>query len=299
MELQCPGCQKKLAIADQHAGQMIKCPSCGGMFMAPALPAMPTLPPVVQATPVPSASSTSVTDAPGTIPFAPAPPPPPPPHPDIVSGPPPVAKKPPVRMEMDEPPADVPPGDFSRTRVLQLTPDTVCWLAPAGCAVIFFLSFGSWLGRSNLWELLGAGDASFVFYWIFTILLALPLTWVKLAFEKGWIPKQDFLRPIWPWRSQIVAGVLGVGFLLLAVLWIMGNIYSGVDVKAAALPTTPPAEGVIPAITMPTVVITTMALSMRLAVRVHLVALLGALAEFWLERRRKLRLPLPETTIRW
>jgi Transcription factor zinc-finger len=286
MELQCPGCQKKLAIADQHAGQMIKCPSCGGMFMAPALPAVPALPPVVQAMPVPSASSTT-SEAPGTIPFAPAPPPPPV-HPDIVAPPiaPPIARKPPM-MEMDEPPADIPPGDFSRTRIAKLCPDTVCWLAPVGCAVIFLLSFGKWLGHSNLWELLGAGDTAIIFYAIFTIFLGLPLAWAKLAFEKGWIPKQDFLRPIWAWRSLIVAGVLGAGFLILGILWLMGNLGFG--------GTPPIVEGIpaFPAIPM------LMDLSLKLAVRVHLIAVLGALAEFWLERRKKLKLPLPEATIRW
>jgi hypothetical protein len=252
------------------------------------------LPPVVQAMPVPS-------EAPGTIPFAPAPPPSPP-HPDIVPPPlPPIAKKPPVRMEMDEPSPDMPAGDFSRTRVLRLSPETVCWLAPGGCALIFFLSFGPWLYKSNLWEsAFGThGDSALVFYALWTIFLALPIAWVKLALEKGWIPKQDFLRPIWPWRSLLVAGVIGVSFLILAVLWLLGIIDPGVKVTPPVVPTTPPAEGAVPVIPAPIILITTMALSMKLAFRVHLVALLGALAEFWLERRRKQRLPLPETTIRW
>jgi hypothetical protein len=294
MELQCPGCQKKLAIADQHAGQMIKCPSCGGMFMAPALPAVPTLPPVLQATPIAPVApvdTSSGSEAPGTIPFAPAPPPPPP-HPDVVSSVPPplppIAKKP-VEMEMDSP-SDVPPGDFSRTRVLQLCPSTVCWFAPVGCAVIFFLSFGKWMGHSNLWELFGAGDVAIIFYALLTIFFALPLAWVKLAFDKGWLPKQDFLRPIWPWRSLIVAGILGAGFLIVAVLWIIGNMSSSyVPVMPTKL------EDIV---ALPSS-LALMALSMKLAVRVHLIALLGSLAEFWLERRRKLRLPLPEATIRW
>ena len=294
MELQCPGCQKKLAIADQHAGQMIKCPSCGGMFMAPALPAVPTLPPVMQATPVapiapvaPSASSSS-SEAPGTIPFAPAPPPPPP-HPDIIAPtPPPPAAKKPVEMEM-ELPSDLPPGDFSRTRVIQLVPSTICWFAPVGCALIFFLSFGKWMGHSNLWELLAAGDTAIIFYALLTIFFGLPLAWVKLAFDKGWIPKQDFLKPIWPWRSLIVAGVLGASFLILAVLWIMANISPNV----IHMPTKLEDVVALPAFSA------LMALSMKLAVRVHLVALLGSLSEFWLERRKKLRLPLPEVTIRW
>ena len=48
-----------------------------------------------------------------------------------------------------------------------------------------------------------------------------------------------------------------------------------------------------------TIVLATIALSMKLAFRAHLLALLGPLAEYWLEQRRKRRLPLPEATIRW
>ena len=72
------------------------------------------------------------------------------------------------------------------------------------------MSFGSWIGMKNLWvAAFDPADTAFIFYVLFTIFLGLPLAWVKLAFEKGWIPKQEFLKPIWPWRSLIVAGVLG------------------------------------------------------------------------------------------
>jgi hypothetical protein len=305
MELQCPGCQKKLAIADQHAGQMIKCPACGGMFMAPALPSMPNVASAVPATmpaaepppssppnapPMPSAAS----ETPGTIPFAPAPPPPPP-HPDILTPPPPPPPPlPPISQAPSEPEIALEPGDYTRTRVLHLCPDTVQWIAPACTAILFFLSFGTWLGLKNLWgAAFEPADTALIFYVLLTIFLGLPLAWLKLAFEKGWIPKQDFLKPIWPWRSLIVAGVLGLSFLILAVLWVMGNIGSGVHISAIV----PPGEGApfVP----PTVVLTTMAISMKLAVRVHLIAVLGALADYWLEQRRKKRLPLPEATFRW
>jgi hypothetical protein len=44
MEILCPNCQKKLTILEQYAGQMLKCPLCGGTFTAPALPPAPAVP---------------------------------------------------------------------------------------------------------------------------------------------------------------------------------------------------------------------------------------------------------------
>jgi hypothetical protein len=296
MELQCPGCQKKLAIADQHAGQMIKCPACGGMFMAPALPSMPTVAPAAPAaTPVSAAAPSSPPPAgsepPGTIPFAPAPPPTP--HPDIVPPVPPIPPKPPVSEMPMEPEPEIPPGDYSKTHTLHLCPETVEWLAPAGTAILFFLSFGSWIGMKNLWTAaFDPVDGALILY-ILLMMLGLPLAWLKLAFDKGWIPKQDFLKPIWPWRSLIVAGVLGLAFLIIAVIWLMGNMGTGVSLSPAPAPV----EGEIPRLPIP--VVTTIMLSMKLAVRIQLIAVLGALAEYWLEQRRKKRLPLPEATIRW
>lgn len=39
MNLLCPNCQKMLQVPDQFAGQMMKCPLCGGAFTVPSLPA--------------------------------------------------------------------------------------------------------------------------------------------------------------------------------------------------------------------------------------------------------------------
>ena len=39
MNLQCPSCQKMLQVPEQYAGQLMKCPLCGGTFTLPALPA--------------------------------------------------------------------------------------------------------------------------------------------------------------------------------------------------------------------------------------------------------------------
>lgn len=39
MNLLCPNCQKMLQVPDQFAGQMMKCPLCGGAFTVPTPPA--------------------------------------------------------------------------------------------------------------------------------------------------------------------------------------------------------------------------------------------------------------------
>ena len=271
MELQCPSCQKKLAIAEQFAGQMIKCPSCGGMFLAPALPvkpviAIPVAPPIA-----PPVASVEHNPGPPPIPFNMEPPVVPPGYPP--TPPPPYTPPLPPRRSA-EPEIEIPPGDYTKTRTFRLEPEHVRWTGPVAVTLLFLLSFGHWAGSLNVWEAaFGSHDHSlaFIFYMLLTMILGLPLTWVKLAFEKNWIPLPDALKPIWPWRAVIVGGVLGLAFLILAFLWLSWNL---VSVNEAAL-------------------------SLKLGVRVHLVAVLAYAAEYWLDRRRRSRLPLPEATFRW
>lgn len=41
MNLLCPSCQKQLQVGEQYAGQMMKCPLCSATFTVPVLPQMP------------------------------------------------------------------------------------------------------------------------------------------------------------------------------------------------------------------------------------------------------------------
>lgn len=45
MNLLCPNCQKMLQVPEQYAGQLMKCPLCTGTFTVPALPQAPPPPP--------------------------------------------------------------------------------------------------------------------------------------------------------------------------------------------------------------------------------------------------------------
>src|SRR5271154_4684555 len=86
MEILCPNCQKKLTILEQYAGQMLKCPLCGGTFTAPALPPTPAVPAAetygLQPAPAPAPqifdkpTQVANTLPPGPAPSAPSAPPP-------------------------------------------------------------------------------------------------------------------------------------------------------------------------------------------------------------------------------
>src|SRR5262245_50174298 len=99
MDIQCPGCQKRLSIPDQFAGQLVKCPMCAGMFTAPALP--------------PQLTITAPEPPPPPIPFA-SEPPPRPPSPEPLPAPPKSTPPPPVEE------LPVAAGDYTRTVQCQL-----------------------------------------------------------------------------------------------------------------------------------------------------------------------------------
>jgi hypothetical protein len=117
MNLLCPHCQKPIAIADQYAGQLMKCPLCGSTFTAPVLPA--ATPPSVASEPVrsdPEGTSRSVAGA------GPA-------RPALADYPPPVSAA----------------AGYRRTATVHISPRVVPWVGPAGLIVGFGLSFFAWL----------------------------------------------------------------------------------------------------------------------------------------------------------
>ena len=69
MNLLCPNCQKPLTVAEQYAGQPMRCPLCAGTFTVPALPQTPPPPPPPSPPPAPSPKPTAFKD-----PVAPPPP---------------------------------------------------------------------------------------------------------------------------------------------------------------------------------------------------------------------------------
>src|SRR5207244_4277008 len=139
MNLLCPNCQNRLAVSEQNAGQLMKCPFCNKYFSVPALPqavaadassAKPSQG-VSQAVPAPpaTASSPSSSAQPDTFALAlePAPQtlPPRPNEPIAVPSTPAVPKQP---ADQAPPP---PPAGYDQTFSIGISPRVIRWVVPA------------------------------------------------------------------------------------------------------------------------------------------------------------------------
>ncbi|GEM_PF-4693663 len=297
MDLICPSCQKRLTIEDQYAGMVVQCPLCGGMLQAPVLlgtpPPVPQVPPAPQSMPaimpvVPPVPSISPMPMQPLAPPAPPPPPPAPaPKPKRITGLPPVSAAPPPPpppLDVAEVVAEPLPtpsirlGEYAKSRRWHLRPDILEWIAPGCVIAVFFLSWFSWYVREdyslNLWDLAFTmrGHSIYTFYTVVFMFLALPVAVIVCCLEKSWIPLPADLRPFWPWRSLIVGGMIALPFLFLL----------GDYIEFQFLPFG-----------------TQAAIAMKLAFRIHLVAVVACALQFWLEQRKATGAPMPRFTIRW
>lgn len=118
MNLLCPMCQKMLTVSEQYAGQLMKCPLCGGTFTVPSLPA-------------PS--------GPATIPFKEEPVPPPPTY----TVPPPSTSAAPETKTAPPPPP--PPGGYQTTFTVWFSPKVMQFVPPAVLLIILVLTFFTWV----------------------------------------------------------------------------------------------------------------------------------------------------------
>jgi hypothetical protein len=263
MELLCPHCFKRVAIPDEHAGQIVACPLCAQKFGAPALSpkpvSAPAAPPPLQ----------TVGDTYG-VSAAHAPPPPlplPVPPPTAISEKP----LPPVPKEEPLPP----PGEYTHLRTWRLRPEVTAVAGPASLVAIFLLSFFPWHTNpaANLWRL-GFGDggnALFLASALLTLCLAMPLSIAALLLNHRVFQPPPALRPWLPWKSLILAGLVAAGLVPLGFDY-FDQIFYGPNVLAVAL---------------------------MLAVRLQIAALVLFLADFWLQRRHRRNMPLPSVEIRW
>ena len=290
MDLICPSCQKRLTIEDRFAGKVVKCPLCGGMLQAPVLLNMPVAAPPPAPPPASPGRLTGVRmpAAPATQPPAPAMPSPPPeksttppaaPAPSSAAPTSPAAPVDVVEVVAEPPPApSVSLGEYKKSVRWHLRPDVLEWIAPVCVAAIFLLSFFAWYVkedyRLNLWELAftSRGYAIYTFYTVVFVFLALPAVVINFCLEKRWIPMPDGLRPYWPWRALIVGGVLALPFVL----------FVGDYIAFQFLPFGTQAS-----------------IAMKLAFRLHLLAVIACALQFWLEQRKANASPLPRFTFRW
>jgi hypothetical protein len=223
----------------------------------------------------------------------PSAPPPSAPPPDVYSvGP--AATPPPLPTWEPEPPAanqqvspspaealppapPPPPGEYTRSVTWTLSDRVIPVLAPAGLGLVFLLSFLPWSfsvrGTLNGWTLgFGEHANAIVGVYLLITMLAFVLSVPSFLFARNLAPAPPAVKALGPWRSAIVGGVALLAFVFMIYLY-LDYIFS--------FGTTP---GTI---------------WMKLAVRCHLLALIGSVLEYWLEARRSRNLPPPRAELRW
>lgn len=241
MDVICPNCQKKLSLQDQYAGQLVRCPLCQGMFQAPALPSYMPSP----LAPQPPGAAT-------------APVPPPTPQPDM-------------HTMVEELPVELPPGEYTKDCTCHLRADILLLVGPVCLALLFVLSFFTWIGFGNLISLnLWQGGFEFVMVYVFALILALPLSVVGMLMEKRIIPVPENIRALLVWRPVALTALVLIPWIVLTILYLRITF------------------GVAP-----------MGVAMMLGYRLLGVALLAFALEVWLVRRRAKNLPPPQCTMRW
>lgn len=173
----------------------------------------------------------------------------------------------------------VPQGDYTRTFTVHLRGDVLAWFPPVCVTVLFILSLFPWYWRIgsevdslNLWQLAFTEVNTYTFYVVVLMFIAWPLSVVVFVFERRWLALPDALRPLWPWRAVFVGMAI-----LLPFVFFLGD-YVMCMFRQFGNPAT---------------------IAMKLAVRVHFLAVLACMFQFWLEQRRSRSLPLPKMETRW
>lgn len=314
MELLCPNCQRKLTIPDQYGGQLMKCPLCTNTFTAPALAAPQVAAPVVATPPPPPAPLPAAPPAPPPM-VAPPPPPPvetspfsypaqapaaeapallgegyglasPEPPPPFFGLEPPMVTAPPVASQPAPPPP--PPGEYTRSCALVLSSNVVPWITPLCLTLLFFLSFTVWYGTDKRqldtldspwhWALIQQTEApkvptlAFKLFLMFSLILAWPLSIVSLLMQLQVVVLPAGLRGLRPLRPLLVGIPAVLGFGALAWVYLPATFHVFKDFGTFGL---------------------------RLAVILHIFALIGLGLDQWLEKRRQRNLPPPRIEMRW
>ncbi len=261
MDFRCPSCQKDLTVPDEYAGQLMKCPLCQNTFQAPALP------PPVAPSPPPS--------GPGTYSVEPPPPAPPPEAP---------RRKKEKEAPAAPPPPPVPTGDYAHTRTVWVSPRVMPWVAPASLLLAFLLTFATWAYAGTDVDRIAWGwgfsegnalTILYLFMLLFGFFASAAITVVRLV--PGFkVPAG--LTQVWPWRAGVVALFAFLGLFFLAMQLFVGFVPKDASPDLLArLHTTP---------------------YVWLVLLFQIVALVGALLDFWLEVRGPTR-PMPRIDISW
>jgi hypothetical protein len=268
MDLFCPHCSRRVTVPDDQAGKVMSCPLCTNQFMAPSLAPPPVAPkppapPVSSAPPETYGMGAAPAPLPGTQPAA---------APKPAS-----ASSQPAPAPASAPPPPPPPGDYSRSCALYLNDTSLAFVPPACVLLIFVLSFFTWhvtetTTPANFWVLFWSQQLGHFLAYFILMILSFPLVFLALVFDKGWIFAPPQLAPIMTFKNLIISLLLGIAFLLLCYDYLDGNLLQ----KSNPI-----------------------AWPMKVAIRLHLVAVFASFLMFWLTWRKKFNLPLPKCEVRW
>lgn len=285
MDLLCPHCARRVTVPDDLAGQAASCPLCDKKFMAPVLPqgASPPKPVAPAPPPVPPAPSETPADAYAVSELPPPPPPPlPPPPVPAASSTPVLPPVPPVGLPASSTTTGPsPPGEYTRSFAFQLTGEWLAFVPPICVLGIFFLSPFSWhyLDADRAYSLWGLsfssvhGQAPFLGYTIL-MFLCLPLTVVATLLDKNWIPSPPQLAPALLWKNLAIGVILGLAYMSMCFDYLHSHVLIGNHANPIAL-------------------------AMKLAFRLHFIALVASFVMFWLTWRKSFNLPHPKAEVNW
>jgi hypothetical protein len=319
-----------LTVPEEFAGQLMKCPLCAGTFTVPGLPGAAPAP----TTPEPDTYSIHPEDS-ATLPPLPEEPAltsrepvPSPPSPTPTPSPSPTPAPVP---SLSSPTAE----GHRRAASLSINPHVLHWVAPVCLILVFFLLFFNWLGlypggvpaaTQSAWQ------AAFGFFTldgdmadlvpvfkedkykpgasvltIFYLLLFFPVLLVTIAsiaidFVKLKLPPA--VEKLIPWRWGIVAAGNLIVFLFLALQLLLGFsldtrygewVDSQFDTQAVKKTDQQKVEAARRGELMNVLY---HARALRLAILLHLLAVLCSALMFWVTQRGTTR-PLPQMELRW
>jgi hypothetical protein len=126
----------------------------------------------------------------------------------------------------------------------------------------------------SLWQLAftSRGSGLFLAYTLLTLFLAWPLSIVGLLLDRRLVPVPPALRPLLPWKTLLLVSIVAAAAIPLLFDSIDQHFYEPVN---------------------------HIAIAMKLGARLHIVALIVGLLEFWLQDRQRRALPPPRIEVHW
>jgi hypothetical protein len=244
MNLLCPNCQKNITAPDGVAGQVMKCPLCGGSFRAPVLPSVFAAPRGAATPPTGGPPAGPPADVPAAFPPGPTAVPAPLPSPEPTE----VTRTPESSLSAPAGPAPT-QAEYAHQLRIRLNPHVVRWAAPAALLIVFFLLLCPWLGlfpgdravyEQNAWQAaFGTGSALdpellhltananekelnqetranwLLIFYLLLFLPTLAATIASAALNVFHVTLPKNIEPLLHWRTGVLAlGVLA-GLLLL------------------------------------------------------------------------------------